>query len=95
MPLSVIDRMIDNFDYPLPFEYNQLLFDIQDEYKQGSVNTNIEFVDDLCFSKSILKNTIEKLITNRGAMILEGYNEDESCIKYTTELINDLKNQLY
>ena len=45
--------------------------------------------------KSILKNTIEKLITNRGAMILEGYNEDESCIKYTTELINDLKNQLY
>lgn len=95
MPLSVIDRMIDNFDYPLPSEYNQMLFDIQDEYKKGVIDTKIEYVDDLFYPKQFLKNTINKLISIRGAMVMEGYDEEESCINYITNIINDLENELY
>lgn len=95
MPLSVIDRMIDNFDYPLPSEYHQMLFDIQDEYKNGIVDTKIEYVDDLFYSKQFAKNTINKLISIRGAMVLEGYNENENCIKYITNIINELEDELY
>ena len=93
MPLSVIDRMIDNFDYPLPNEYNQMLFDIQDDYKKGIINTNMEFVDDLCLSKQFLKDTIKKLQSTRGMMMLDGC--DENCINYITNIINDLENELY
>lgn len=95
MPLSVIDRMIDNFEYPLPTEYHQMLFDIQDENKQGIVNTNVEYVDDLVYSKTLLKNILDKTIITRGAMILDGYDEEDSCIKYMSELIEEIKNGLY
>ena len=95
MPLSVIDRMIDNFDYPLPTEYHQMIFDIQDEYKDGIVNTKIEYVDDLVLSKNVVKKIIDNAIITRGAMILDGYEEEDSCVKYISEFIEDLKNELY
>ena len=95
MPLSVIDRMLDNFDYPLPKEYHRILFDIQDDYKQGFVNTSIEYVDDVVFNRKTIKDIIDNAIITRGAMILDGYDEEDSCIKFMSELIEEIKNGLY
>lgn len=95
MPLSVIDRMLDNFDYPLPKEYHRILFDIQDDYKQGFVNTSIEYVDDVVFNRKTIKDIIDNAIITRGAMILDGYDEEDTCVKYMTEFITEIKNVLF
>lgn len=95
MPLSVIDRMIDNFDFPLPTEYHQIWFDIQDEYKQKYINTQVEYVDDVVYTKQIMKNVLDKLIITHSNMLNDGYCEMENCVQYINVLINELKNEIY
>ena len=38
-----------------------------------------------------LKDIIDKLKITRGAMILDGYDELDSCIKYMDELIEEIE----
>lgn len=37
------------------------------------------------------KNIIDKIKVTRGAMILDGYDEYDSCIKYMDELIEEIE----
>ena len=37
------------------------------------------------------KNIIDKIKVTRGAMILDGYDEFDSCIKYMDELIKEIE----
>ena len=37
------------------------------------------------------KNIIDKIKVTRGAMILDGYDEFDSCIKYMDELIKEVE----
>ena len=37
------------------------------------------------------KNIIDKIKITRGAMILDGYDDDDSCVKYMDELIKEVE----
>ena len=87
IPKSVYDRMEDNFVFPQLFECDELVIykeyeDKEDEdyvFKGVSI-PSIENVD-------IRTHFLNDLKITRGAMILDGYDCYDSCIKYMDELI--------
>ena len=100
IPKKVYDRMESNFDFPQLYECDELI--IVKQHSDGSNKTHIfngDFVpnlaDDICSvngSDYILKSKIiNDLKITRGAMILDGYDCYDSCIKYMDELINNYK----
>ena len=85
IPNFVFDRMDDNFDFPQLYECNELV--IYKEQIDGD-DQIIKFSSD--FSPKNVK--LEQKILNdlrktKGAMILDGYDCYDSCIKYMDELI--------
>lgn len=100
IPKKVYDRMESNFDFPQLYECDELI--IVKQHSDSSNKTHIfngDFVpnlaDDICSvngSDYILKSKIiNDLKITRGAMILDGYDCYDSCIKYMDELINNYK----
>lgn len=98
IPKSVYDRMEDNFDFPQLFECNELI--IVKQHSDGTDETHTfngdltpDLADDIRFAGG--KDYIPKLkilndlIITRGAMILDGYDCYDSCIKYMDKLINN------
>lgn len=87
IPKSVYDRMEDGFDFPQLFECDELVIykeyeDKEDEdyvFKGVSI-PSIENVD-------IRTQFLNDLKITRGAMILDGCDCYDSCIKYMDELI--------
>jgi len=39
----------------------------------------------------MIKKIIDKIKVTRGAMILDGYDEYDSCVKYMDELIKEIE----
>jgi predicted kinase len=100
IPKKVYDRMENNFDFPQLFECNELI--IVKQHSNDPDETHIfngDFVpnlaDDICSVNGrdyILKSKIiNDLKITRGAMILDGYDCYDSCIKYMDEIINEYK----
>lgn len=40
----------------------------------------------------LLQDVIDEVEITKGAMILDGYDEEDSCINYMNDLIKELKN---
>ena len=104
IPKKVYDRMENNFDFPQLFECNELI--IVKQHSDGTDETHtfngdltpsladdIRFVDGKDYiSKSKILND---LIVTRGAMILDGYDCYDSCIKFIDKLINEYEHINY
>ena len=96
IPKKVYDRMESNFDFPQLYECNELI--IVKQHSDGTDETHTfngdltpSLEDDIHFvggkdyiSKSKILNDLK---ITRGAMILDGYDCYDSCIKYMDELI--------
>ena len=82
---SVYDRMLDTFDFPQLYECDELVF-----YKQHDDTNDETFKFDSDISPQNIKiedKILNELKITRGAMILDGYNCYDSCIKYMDDLI--------
>lgn len=98
IPKKVYDRMESNFDFPQLYECDELI--IVKQQADGTEKTHVfkgDFVPDLTddirclgdreyISKSKILNDLK---ITRGAMILDGYDCYDSCIKYMDELISN------
>ena len=87
---SVYDRMLDTFDFPQLYECDELVF-----YKQhdDSDDETFKFESDISPQNIKIEDKIlNDLKITRGAMILDGYDCCDSCIKYMDELISTYKN---
>jgi len=96
IPKKVYDRMENNFDFPQLYECDELIIvkqhtDNKDEIHTFKGDFIPDLVDDIRFvcgkdyiSKSKILNDLK---ITRGAMILDGYDCYDSCIKYMDELI--------
>ena len=100
IPKKVYDRMENTFDFPQLYECNELIIIKQrPDITVETYTFNGDFVPDLpddIYSINgkdyILKTKIlNDLKITRGAMILDGYDCYDSCIKYMDELINQYK----
>ena len=85
IPKSVYERMNKNFDFPQLSECDELVI-VKQEI--GSKDKEYKFVssvypNDCCLGYKIIND----LKITRGAMILDGYDCYDSCIKYMDELI--------
>ena len=85
IPKSVYERMNKNFDFPQLSECDELVI-VKQEI--GSEDKEYKFVssvypNDCCLGYKIIND----LKITRGAMILDGYDCYDSCIKYMDELI--------
>ena len=101
IPKKVYDRMENNFDFPQLYECDELI--IVKQHSDGTDETHTfngditpELADDIRFvgGKGYISKTkiLNDLIITRGAMILDGYECYDSCIKYMDELISTYKN---
>lgn len=93
IPTSVYERMNSTFDFPQLYECDELLIykehtDIEDEFITFSSNDSPQM---LPFEERILND----LKVTRGAMILDGYDCCESCIKYMDRLIAEYSKLKY
>lgn len=72
--------------------YNKKLQDLFDEWanKDESKETyeNVPIINVIS-----RKHVIDKLHILVGSMILDGYDEFDSCVKYVNELIKELENE--
>lgn len=100
IPKKVYDRMENNFDFPQLFECNELIFvkqhtDSKDEIHTFNGDLTSSFADDIRFvdGKDYISKTkiLNDLKITRGAMILDGYECYDSCVKYMDELISAYK----
>lgn len=83
---SVYDRMLNTFDFPQLYECDELVF-----YKQHDDNNDetFKFGSDISPKNFKIEDKIlNDLKITRGAMILDGYDCYETCIKFMDELIN-------
>jgi predicted kinase len=101
IPKKVYDRMENNFDFPQLFECNELI--IVKQHSDGTDETHTfngdlapDLADDIRFvggkeyiSKSKILNDLK---ITRGAMILDGYDCYDSCVKFMDELIRAYEN---
>lgn len=96
IPKKVYDRMENNFDFPQLYECNELIIvkqrtDSKDEIHIFNGDLTPDFADDTCYVDEhnyIAKiKVLNDLKITRGAMILDGYDCYDSCIKYMDELI--------
>jgi len=100
IPKKVYDRMESNFDFPQLYECDELI--IVKQHSDGTDETHIfngditpDLADDIRFvcGKDYISKTkiLNDLKITRGAMILDGYDCYDSCIKYMDEIINEYK----
>jgi predicted kinase len=100
IPKKVYDRMENTFDFPQLYECDELIIikqrpDTTAETYTFNGDCVPDLPDDICSINGkdyILKTKIlNDLKITRGAMILDGYDCYDSCIKYMDELINQYK----
>lgn len=75
---------------------NRRLQDLFDEWtnKVAEINESKETYESIPVIDVISrKHVIDKLHILVGAMILDGYDEFDSCVKYVNELIKELENE--
>lgn len=75
---------------------NKRMQDLFDEWtnKIAEINESKETCDNVPVIDVISrKHVIDKLHILVGAMILDGYDEFDSCVKYVNELIKELENE--
>jgi len=101
IPKKVYDRMENNFDFPQLYECDELIIikqhsDGTDETHTFNGDPTSDLADDIHFvggkdyiSKSKIINDLK---ITRGAMILDGYDCYDSCVKYMDELIRAYEN---
>lgn len=85
IPKSVYERMNKNFDFPQLSECDELVIvkqEIDSEDKEYKFVSSV-YPNDCCLGCKIIND----LKITRGAMILDGYDCYDSCIKYMDELI--------
>lgn len=101
IPKKVYDRMENNFDFPQLYECDELTI-----VKQVTIEQDNVFVFKGDFTPDLICNTntvngrdyiskvkvLNDLYITRGAMILDGYECYDSCVKYMDELISAYKN---
>lgn len=101
IPKRVYDRMENNFDFPQLYECDELTI-----VKQVTIEQDNVFVFKGDFTPDLICNTntvngrdyiskvkvLNDLYITRGAMILDGYECYDSCVKYMDELISTYKN---
>lgn len=72
-----------NIPMPNPTEYGKWL---------DSAIKAIEFANTKDVNKILShKEIVDKIKVTRGAMILDGYEEEDSCIKFMDELIKEIE----
>lgn len=100
IPKKVYDRMENNFDFPQLYECDELIIVKQRTDSNDEIHTfKGDFVPDLVYNTCYVDecNYIPKikvlndLKITRGAMILDGYDCYDSCVKYMDELISTYK----
>lgn len=86
IPKSVYQRMNNNFDFPQLYECDELVIIKQYNDKQDEI---ITFEGNIVPKIENANNTkfVNDLKITRGAMILDGYDCYDSCVKYMDELI--------
>ena len=103
IPKKVYDRMENNFDFPQLYECDELIIvkqhtDSKDEIHTFKGNFTPDLIYDIrtvdgCDYISKVK-VLNDLKITRGAMILDGYDCYDSCIKYMDELIKSYENMI-
>lgn len=97
IPEKVYDRMENNFDFPQLYECDELIVvkqytDSNDEIHIFNGDLAASFTDDIRFvdGKDYISKTkiLNDLKITRGAMILDGYDCYDSCVKYMDDLIS-------
>jgi predicted kinase len=100
IPKKVYDRIENNFDFPQLYECDELIIVKQRTDSNDEIHTfKGDFVPDLVYNTCYVDefNYIPKikvlndLKITRGAMILDGYDCYDSCVKYMDELISTYK----
>ena len=101
IPKKVYDRMENNFDFPQLYECDELIVvkqytDSNDDIHIFNGDLAASFTDDIRFvdGKDYISKTkiLNDLKITRGAMILDGYDCYDSCVKYMDELIRAYEN---
>lgn len=84
IPKSVYDRMNDGFDFPQLYECDELVI-----YKEYNDEDKVYTFSGTTSPQTLPIETriLNDLRITRGAMILDGYDTYDSCIKYMDDLI--------
>lgn len=84
IPKSVYDRMNDGFDFPQLYECDELVI-----YKEHNDEDKVYTFSGTTSPQTLPIETriLNDLRITRGAMILDGYDTYDSCIKYMDDLI--------
>ena len=103
IPKKVYDRMENNFDFPQLYECDELIIVKQHTDSKDEIHTfKGNFTSDLIYDTRTVDGcdyiskvkVLNDLKITRGAMILDGYDCYDSCIKYVDELIKSYKNMI-
>ena len=97
IPKKVYDRMENNFDFPQLYECDELIIVKQHTDSKDEIHTfKGDFTPDSAYDINIANGrdyiskvkVLNDLYITRGAMILDGYDCYDSCVKYMDELIS-------
>lgn len=103
IPKKVYDRMENNFDFPQLYECDELIIVKQHTDSKDEIHTfKGNFTPDLIYDTRTVDGcdyiskikVLNDLKITRGAMILDGYDCYDSCIKYVDELIKSYENMI-
>ena len=103
IPKKVYDRMENNFDFPQLYECDELIIVKQHTDSKDEIHTfKGNFTPDLIYDTRTVDGcdyiskvkVLNDLKITRGAMILDGYDCYDSCIKYMDELIKSYENMI-
>lgn len=103
IPKKVYDRMENNFDFPQLYECDELIIVKQHIDSKDEIHTfKGNFTPDLIYDTRTVNGcdyiskikVLNDLKITRGAMILDGYDCYDSCIKYVDELIKSYENMI-
>lgn len=103
IPKKVYDRMENNFDFPQLYECDELIIVKQHTDSKDEIHTfKGNFTSDLIYNTRTVNGcdyiskvkVLNDLKITRGAMILDGYDCYDSCIKYVDELIKSYENMI-
>lgn len=88
----VYERMSKNFDFPQMTECHDMILVKQHEDIGNIKEETLEFKHtEKNDEKTIVKHFVKDLEITRGAMVLDGYDCYDTCIKYMDELIKKYK----
>lgn len=103
IPKKVYNRMENNFDFPQLYECDELIIVKQHTDSKDEIHTfKGNFTSDLIYNTRTVNGcdyiskvkVLNDLKITRGAMILDGYDCYDSCIKYVDELIKSYENMI-